>query len=114
MLKGLLRLLLMLGGLFAVFAGLGYLGKKNTEQYVEVYGDEEEEAGGRRVRAAGPAEGGRGEDDGEREEDVSRTTPGAGGDLGRACARHSLRLAPIIRSRGTMCRCPTRSTSPPA
>ncbi len=43
MLKGFLRLLLMLGGLFAVFAGLGYLGRKNTEQYVEVYGDKEEE-----------------------------------------------------------------------
>ncbi len=43
MLKGLLKLFLMLAGLFAAVAGLGYLSRKNADQYIEIYGDEDDE-----------------------------------------------------------------------
>ncbi|MBC5580786.1 hypothetical protein H8S23_04645 [Anaerofilum sp. BX8] len=43
MLKGLLKLFFVLAGLFAAVAGLGYLGRKNADQYIEIYGDEDDE-----------------------------------------------------------------------
>ena len=33
----------VLAGLFAAVAGLGYLGRKNADQYIEIYGDEDDE-----------------------------------------------------------------------
>jgi len=38
-----MKLFLMLLGLFAAIAGLGFLGRKKSDQYIEVYGNEDEE-----------------------------------------------------------------------
>lgn len=43
MLRGLIRLFLVLGGLFAAVAGLGLLFKKNAPEYVDIDSDDKDD-----------------------------------------------------------------------
>ncbi len=43
MFKGLLKIILVLAGLFAALIGLSYLDDKNSAKYVDIYDDGEDE-----------------------------------------------------------------------
>lgn len=43
MFKGILKVVLLLAGLFAALVGLSYLDEKNDTKYVDIYDDSDEE-----------------------------------------------------------------------